>query len=73
MIERNCPLGPLNDAETAFLPTMIIIGAMKVVADFACYEDHTDDPDRVFINTWRFIDSIKFMRRCLEHSTVTTE
>ena len=67
MIGRNCPLGPLDETELAFLPTMMIIGMLKVLADFICYEDHTHDPYRVFVNTWRFISSVKYMRNYLEN------
>lgn len=66
MEERNCPLGPLTEEEREFLPTMIIICNMKVIADFACYEEHSHDPYRVFVNTWRFVESVRFMRNYLE-------
>lgn len=66
MVERECPLGPLNQAETEFLPTMMIIGMLKVLADFICYEDHDHDPYRVFVNSWRFIESVKYMKAYLD-------
>lgn len=67
MVERKCPMGPLNPAETAFLPTMMIIGAIKVVVDFACYEDHHDEVHRMFVNTWRFMASIHELRDYVEN------
>ena len=66
MRECGSPLGELTKEEKEFFPVMMIIGAMKVIADFACYEDHEKDVHRVFINTWRFVDSVRFMRSHLE-------
>ncbi|MGI6109610.1 MAG: aminoglycoside phosphotransferase family protein [Eubacteriaceae bacterium] len=68
MIERNCPLGPLNEAETKFLPIMMIIGAMKVITDFVFYEDHSQDAYRMFVNTWRFVNSVHYMREYVENN-----
>lgn len=67
MVERKCPMGPLNEAEIAFLPTMMIIGAIKVVVDFTCYEDHYDEVHRMFVNTWRFMSSIHELRDYVEN------
>lgn len=68
MIDRESPLGPLNESETAFLPTMMIIGAIKVVVDFSCYEDHYDEVHRMFCNTWRFVNSIHELRTYVENN-----
>lgn len=62
MLKTRCPLGGLTPDEVEFMPAMMIIGAMKVIMDFICYEDHEDDVYRVFVNTWRFISSIRYMR-----------
>lgn len=67
MVERNCPMGPLNESELAFLPTMMIIGAIKVVVDFSCYEDHYNEVHRMFVNTWRFMSSIHQLREYVEN------
>ncbi len=64
MLKYQCPLGELTDEEYQFLPVMMIIGALKVITDFICYEDHTHDAYRVFVNTWRFVESIHYM---MEH------
>lgn len=66
--KRNCPLGPLSKRETEFLPVMMIIGAMKVIIDFVYYEDHDDDGDRLFINTWRFVESVRFLKDHVENN-----
>ena len=66
MIKRNCPLGPLTKDEEEFLPAMMMIGAMKVIMDFACYEEHAHDVHRVLVNTSRFIESVNIMRRHIE-------
>lgn len=66
MVERQCPLGPLNETENRFLPIMMIIGAMKVIMDFSCYEDHSEEVYRMFVNTWRFVSSVRVMRQYVE-------
>lgn len=66
IVSRNCPLGPLNEEEKKFLPSMMIIGAMKVIMDFTCYEEHAHDVHRLFVNTWRFVESVRFMRKYVE-------
>ena len=66
MIERECPLGPLNRSETEFLPVMMIIGAIKVLADFIFYEEHHHDAPRLFVNSWRFIESVKDLKRYVD-------
>lgn len=66
MGEMGSPLGKLTQTEKEFLPVMMIISAIKVVMDFACYEDHTNEVHRMFVNTWRFVDSARFMREHLD-------
>ena len=66
MRERQCPLGELNASEVKFLPTMMIIGAMKVIVDFVYYEEHRHEVHRLFANTWRFVNSVKYMRDYVE-------
>ena len=72
MLAYGCPLGELTIEERKFLPTMMIIGALKVVMDFACYEEHAHDVHRVFANTWRFVSSIRYMMEHLEEMTEQT-
>lgn len=64
--EMECPLGKMTPQEVQFLPVMMIIGCVKVVMDFTCYEEHSHDVHRMFLNTWRFVSSIHFMRDYLE-------
>lgn len=66
MRERQCPLGELNASEVKFLPTMMIIGAMKVIVDFVYYEEHRHEVHRLLANTWRFVNSVKYMRDYVE-------
>lgn len=66
MKETGCELGELNDAERMFYPVMMIIGAVKVIMDFTCYENHESEVHRMFVNTWRFVESVHFMREHLE-------
>lgn len=66
MEERNCPMGILSKEEVQFLPTMMIIGAVKVITDFTCYEDHSEEVHRMFVNTWRFVCSVHFMMDHIE-------
>ncbi len=66
MKETQCPLGRLTPEEIQFLPIMMMIGCVKVVMDFTCYEEHSQDVHRMFVNTWRFVNSIHFMRDYLE-------
>lgn len=61
MLKYDSPLGILTTEEQRFLPNMMIIVAMKIIMDFCCYEDHTDDVHRVFVNTWRFVSSVHYM------------
>ena len=68
MIETGCPMGPLNEDETEFLPVMMIIGALKVLADFVYYEEHHHDAYRMFVNTWRFVESVKYMKKYVEEN-----
>lgn len=60
------PLGELTREEKEFLPTMMIIGAMKVIMDFSCYEDHAHDVHRVLVNTSRFVESVRYMMNHME-------
>lgn len=69
MVETESPIGPLTRREMQFLPVMMIIGALKVIMDFTCYEDHTGDPYRMFVNTWRFVNSVRYMREHLDEMT----
>ena len=62
MKETGCGLGELTAAERSFLPVMMIIGAVKVIMDFTCYENHEQEVHRMFVNTWRFVESVHFMR-----------
>ena len=62
MREIASPLGELNQKEKEFLPIMMMIGVMKVIMDFTCYEEHVDDADRMFVNTWRFMESLHDLR-----------
>ena len=64
--EMDSELGELTQEEKDFFPVMMIIGAIKVIADFTAYEDHTDEVHRMFVNTWRFMDSVHFMKDHLE-------
>lgn len=66
MLKRGCPLGVLTKDEEEFLPSMMVIGAMKVIMDFACYEEHEHDVHRVLVNTSRFIASVNKMRKYIE-------
>jgi len=62
MIDMKCPMGPLTEDEIKFLPTMMMIGIAKVIMDFSCYEDHRGDEYRVFVNTWRFMESLHYIQ-----------
>ena len=62
MIDMKCPMGPLTEKEIEFLPTMMMIGIAKVIMDFSCYEDHRGDEYRVFVNTWRFMESLHYIQ-----------
>ena len=66
MEETGSSLGKLTQAEKEFLPVMMIIGIIKVIMDFSCYEDHTHEVHRMFVNTWRFTQSVHFMREHLD-------
>lgn len=59
--EMHSPLGVLTDDERKFLPAMMMIGVAKVIMDFACYEDHRGDEYRLFVNTWRFMESLRYI------------
>lgn len=61
MEESGCPLGTLTEEEREFLPVMMMIGIIKVIIDFTCYEDHSEEVHRMFVNTWRFMDSVHFI------------
>lgn len=66
MAEMNCPLGKLTKEEEEFLPTMMMICAMKVIIDMSVYEDHTEEVHRMFTNVWRFMESVHFLRNSMD-------
>lgn len=66
MRETGCELGELTEKEREFFPVMMIIGAVKVIMDFTCYENHESEVHRMFVNTWRFVESVRYMREHLE-------